>query len=89
MYRSVNVNQHTHQILQRLSTQLHKPKAQVVEMLVKNYEEIMKDKKKEKLDKFNGEMDAKIKALQFSKKIKISTSNIDEDFSALKTDYNP
>jgi predicted component of type VI protein secretion system len=88
MYKSVNVNANTHKILQRLSIQLNKPKAQIVEILAKGYEEIMKEKEKAKLDKFNREMGAKVKALQFSKHIKVSTSNIDEAFSALaKTDY--
>jgi hypothetical protein len=39
-------------------------------------------------EKFNKEMGVKIKALRFSKKINVDTTNIDADFSALgKTDY--
>jgi len=43
----------------------------------------MKDIEKMKLDKFNSEMDMKVKTLKFSKKIKIKASDIDSDFSAL------
>lgn len=88
MYRTVNVNEETYQRLHKIATQTHKPKAQVVELLVKEHGEIMKKREKAKLEKFNKEMRAKIKALKFSKKIKISTDNIDEQFAALAdTDY--
>lgn len=83
MYRSVNLSEDTYQKLQRLSTQFNKPKAQVLKSLVKRYDETMKKKEKEKLEKFNKEMGARVKALRFSKKIKVDTSSIDEDFSAL------
>lgn len=88
MYRSVNLSDDTYQKLQRLATQLNKPKAQVLESLVKGYDETMRKKEKEKLEKFNKEMGAKVKALEFSKKIKVDTANIDKDFAALAdTDY--
>jgi hypothetical protein len=54
-----------------------------VELLVRQYTEDMKDIEKMKLDKFNSEMDMKVKTLKFSKKIKIKASDIDSDFSAL------
>ncbi len=88
MYKSVNVNEETYQQLNSIATQLNKPKAQVVESLVKGYGEIMKKKERAKLEKFNKEMNAKIKALKFSKKIKFNSNTIDEDFAALaKTNY--
>lgn len=89
MYKSINVNENTYKQLNRIATQLNKPKAQVVESLVKEYGENMKEREKRKLEKFNKEMGAKVRALKFSKKIKVNTDNIDEDFSALaKTDYS-
>ncbi len=88
MYKAVNLNQTTYDELHKIATQLHKPKAQVVESLVREYRNAMKVKEKVKLAKFNREMKAKIKALKFSKKIKISTDDLDKDFAALAdTDY--
>lgn len=48
----------------------------------------LNSKEKQKLEKFNKEMGRKIKALKFSKKIKVNTTNIDSDLAALAdTDY--
>ncbi len=89
MYKSINVNENTYKQLNRIATQLNKPKAQVVESLVKEYGENMKEREKRKLEKFNKEMGAKVMALKFSKKIKVNTDNIDEDFAALaKINYS-
>ncbi len=88
MYKAVNVNEHTYKELHKIAIQLHKPKAQVVESLVKEYGRAMKEQDKVKLIKFNREMGAKIKTLKFSKKIKVQTDDIDADFAALaNTDY--
>lgn len=89
MYRSINVSENTYKQLNRIATQLNKPKARVVESLVKEYGENMKEREKRKLEKFNKEMGAKVRALRFSKKIKVNTDNVDEDFAALaKTNYS-
>jgi len=49
---------------------------------------IMKEPEKTKLEKFNKEMEVKIKALKLPKNIKINTTNLDKDFAALAdTDY--
>ena len=89
MYKSINVSDDTYKQLNKIATQLNKPKAQVVESLVKQYGQDLEEQEKRKLEKFNKEMGAKVKALKFSKKIKVSTDNIDKDFAALaKTDYS-
>lgn len=88
MYKAVNVSEDTYKQLQRISTQLNKPKARVVEFMVKKYAEDINKRDKEKLEKFNREMDAKIKALKLSKKIPFDPNKIDEDFSVLaNTNY--
>ena len=88
MYRSVNISDTTYQQLNKIATQLNKPKAQVVDTLVKKYVEGEQKQEQEKLAQFNKEMGAKIKALTFSKKIKVNTDNLDEDFAVLAdTDY--
>jgi predicted DNA-binding protein len=88
MYKSVNISDETYKKLQSIATQLNKPKAQIVAVLVKRYGETMQEKELAKLAKFNKEMGAKIKALRFSKNIAVDTTNIDADFSALgDTDY--
>ena len=53
MYRAVNVSEETYKQLQRIAMQLNKPKAQVVDVLVKEYGEVRKEREKEKLEKFN------------------------------------
>jgi hypothetical protein len=74
--------------LNKIATQLNKPKAQVVESLVKGYDEAMKEREKATLDKFNKEMGAKVKALKFSNEIQVNTDTIDDDFAVLaNTDY--
>jgi hypothetical protein len=88
MYKAVNVSEDTYQELQNIAAQLQKPKAQVVDTLVKVYKKATKESDKAKLEQFNKEMGAKINALQFSKAIKVDTNDIDEDFAALaETDY--
>jgi hypothetical protein len=88
MYKSVNISEATYKQLQRMATQLNKPKAQVVESLIRKYSDSMERLEQEKLKKFNKEMGGKVKALRFSKKITVNTTDIDADFSALgDTDY--
>ena len=88
MYKSVNVNDTTFQNVDMLSTKLNKPKAQVVEAAVMELKKSMEEQEKAKLAQFNREMEAKIRALKFSKDIKVSTDNIDADFAALAdTEY--
>lgn len=88
MYKAVNLSEKTYQELHKIATQLHKPKAQVIESLVKDYAHSIKEQQKRKLNTFNTEMGAKIKALKFSKKIKFDSNTIDADFAALAdTDY--
>jgi hypothetical protein len=90
MYKTVNINEATYKRLQQIATQMNKPKAQVVEVLVNKYSDSMQKSEQEKLEKFNKDMGEKIKALRFSKKIKVDTTNIDADFAALgDTDYTP
>jgi hypothetical protein len=49
---------------------------------------VIKDQEKTKLERFNKEMEAKIKALKLPKTIKIDATNLDKDFAALAdTDY--
>ena len=88
MYKSVNISEETYRKLQRIATQLNKPKSQVVDVLVNKYDDTTQKGEQEKLEKFNREMGAKVKALRFSKKIKVDTNNIDADFGTLgDTDY--
>ncbi len=90
MYRTVNISETTYQELHKIATQLNKPKAQVVESLVKQYGETIRDKERIKLKKFNREMGKIINKLKFSKKIVFSTDHMDEDFAVLAhTDYYP
>lgn len=88
MYRTINVNENTYQQLQKIATQLHKPKAQVVESLVKEYSKAVAKREKAKLEQFNNEMDTIINSLTFSKKVTVNTNKIDQDYAALAdTDY--
>lgn len=48
----------------------------------------MQQREKVKLERFNTEMGKKISALKFSKKVRFTTTVMDEDFVALAdTDY--
>ena len=88
MYRSVNLSDATYRQLDKIATQLNKPKAQVLDSLVKNYAQERAKEEQVKLEKFNREMGVKIKALKFSKKITIDTDKLDEYWAALAdTDY--
>ena len=88
MYKSVNLSEEAYKKLKRIAVQLNRPKAQIVKLLIKEYERVRKEGEKEKLERFNKEMGTKVKALQFSKKIKVSTDDIDKDFAALSdTNY--
>jgi len=88
MYKAVNISENTYKKLHKIATQSHTPKARIIESLVKEYCMTMNKREKIKLEKFNKEMGAKVKALKFSKKIKVNTDNIDADFAVLAdTDY--
>jgi hypothetical protein len=56
----------------------------IMNKAVKLYKKTKKENQKAKLEQFNKEMGDKIKALQFSKPIKVDTNTIDEDFVALE-----
>src|SRR5690348_6805323 len=88
MYKSVNISQDAYNQLHRIATQLKKPKAQVVEALVKDFGKQLNEREKAKLARFNEEMGAKVRSLTFSRKPKVSTDDIDADYAAVaKTDY--
>jgi hypothetical protein len=59
------------------------PKYAIMNKAVKVYKKTKKENQKAKLEQFNKEMGDKIKALQFSKPIKVDTNTIDEDFAVL------
>ena len=88
MYKTISISNSTYQKLHAIATRLDKPKAQVIDDLVREHSESMKGKERKELEKFNREMGAKIKTLRFSKKITVDTTNTDADFSTLAdTDY--
>ena len=88
MYKAVNVNENTYKELDKLATQLNKPKAQVVEALVKEHVVAQEEREKAKLKAFNREMDALRKDLKLPQGSKINTDDLDSDFVALAdTDY--
>src|SRR4051794_30187268 len=53
MYKAVNVSNDTYKELQNIATQLQKPKAQVIDILVQVYKKATKESEKAKLEQFN------------------------------------
>ncbi len=90
MYKTISIQNNTYQYLQMLATKFAKPKSQVIDDLVKQQVEIMKEEEKEKLKEFNAFVADLAAQVKLPKGTKVNTDDIDKDFPALAdTDYMP
>lgn len=71
-----------------MAARLNKPKSQLIDELLQKFSETMQEKEKHKLKIFNAKMQKLIEKIKLPKGTKVSTDNLDEQFSALKdVDY--
>lgn len=84
MYKTISIQNKTYQELSAIANKLKKPKAQVVDDLVKNYWESVKDKEQEELRAFNKKMDELRSRIKLPKGTVVNTDDTDGWFSDLK-----
>jgi len=84
MYKTISVHNHTYQNLQAIASRMEKPKAQIVDELVRGYIESMKGREKKELQEFNQFVESLAKRVKLPKGAKINTQDLDKDFAALK-----
>ena len=84
MYKTVSIHQDTYQNLDAIAARLDKPKAQVIDELVKGRMEEMKEEEKKKLEAFNAFADNLARQVKMPAGTKVSTNDIDKDFAYLK-----
>lgn len=77
MYKTVSIHQHTYQNLQAIALRLEKPKAQVIDELVKGYIDNMKGAEKRKLQEFNKVVDGLVRKIRLPKGTKIYSQVMD------------
>ena len=88
MYKTVSIQNSTYQNLNQIAQRLNKPKARVIDDLIKDRLEVMSEQDKKKTKEFDEKMDKLTGSLKLSKKIKIDTNDIDQYFEALAdTDF--
>lgn len=84
MYKTISIHNDTYQNLQAIASRMAKPKAQVIDELVKGYIESMKDKEKKHLQDFNIFVEGLTKQVKLPKGTKINTTDLDKQFADLK-----
>lgn len=88
MYKTISINNSTYQNLQAIASRMDKPKAQVVDELIKKYIESMKVNEKKQLLEFNTFVGGLAKQIKLPSRTKVNTTKLDKQFSALKdTNY--
>lgn len=83
MNRTISINNNTYQQLRALSTQLEKSQAQVIDDLVKELAERMKEKDAKKLEAFNARMRERIKNVILPEGTTVDTNDLDTSFSSV------
>ncbi len=83
MYKTISISNNTFQNLHAIASRLAKPKSQVIDDLVKERMEGMEEEEKKKLQAHNEFMDSLAKRVKLPKGTKVSTDNLDEQFSVL------
>jgi predicted DNA-binding protein len=83
MYKTISVNLSTYQRLSAIATRFAKPKAQVLDEIIKSYAQSMAVAENAKLDQFNQFVQASAKKINFPKGTKIDTEDLDKSFSVL------
>jgi hypothetical protein len=84
MYKTISIQQNTYQNLQAIATRLEKPKAQVIDDLVKGYIESMKEQEKQELQNFNAFAQTLAKQVKLPQGTNVNTTTLDQEFNALK-----
>ena len=81
MYKTVSIHPDTYENIQTVAKQLNKPKAQVIDLLVKRYIENMQYKEAKELKKHNDFVNDQAKRIKLPKGTKIDFSDIDKEFA--------
>lgn len=84
MYKTISINNNTYQNLQAIASKMEKPKAQIVDELIKSYIESMKEGEDKELQEFNTFVESLAKRVKLPKGAKVNTQDLDKDFSKLK-----
>ena len=84
MYKTISINNNTYQNLQAIASKMAKPKAQIVDELVRGYVESVKEEEKRELQDFNKFVATLAKRMKLPKGVKINTGNLDKDFAVLR-----
>ena len=88
MYKTVSIQQNSYQALNRIASRLDKPKAQVIDALVKAYTKEIAKKEKKELKEYNAKINKLAKHLaqtvRVPKGTRIDLTDIDRDFAYLE-----
>ncbi|MEK7534644.1 MAG: hypothetical protein AAB600_04890 [Patescibacteria group bacterium] len=84
MYKTISIQNNTYQNLQAIASKMEKPKAQIVDELVKKRIDSMRAGDKKELQEFNTFVESLAKRVKLPKGVKINTGELDKDFAALK-----
>ena len=84
MYKTISVNNSTYQELNMLASRLQKPKAQIIEDLVKEQAEKMQGDEKKKTEVFDAFVAELAKKITLPKGTKIKSEDLDKSFAYLK-----
>ena len=84
MYKTISIHNNAYQKLNAISARLDKPKAQVIEELIDNFSESVKEKEKKELQEYNTFVASLVKRVRLPKGIRIKSESLDKELEALK-----
>jgi RNase H-fold protein (predicted Holliday junction resolvase) len=83
MYKTISIHNHTYQQLNAIAAKLDKPKAQVIDELVKGYIEQMNETEKKDLQAFNAFVAKLGERIKLPEGTTINTEEMDTDFAVI------
>ena len=84
MYKTISISNDTYQHLNTIASRLNKPKARVVDELVKGYFISKENSESKDLKQFNAFVEQLTKRIKLPSGTKVKTDDMDKDFAALK-----
>jgi hypothetical protein len=84
MYKTISIQNNTYQNLNAIASKLDKPKAQIIDGLIRAYIDNMKEQENKELQSFNTCVSKLADRIKLPKGAKIKSEDMDKDFALLK-----
>ncbi len=84
MYKTISISNDTYQNLNAIAGRMDKPKSHVIDELIKEYIETMKEQEKKQLQSHNKFVAKLAQKVKLPKAYKLKSEDLDKELSALR-----